>query len=248
MATYDALADHYDAVTGDCAAEAAFVDTLIKQADAGAVTLLELACGTGGIIAALAGKYHVSGLDVAERMLAVARRKLPAGTPLYLADMTDFALPATFDTVICVYQGINHLLGFPAWETFFDRVYEHLNEGGVFVFDISTVGHLRMLAGSQREVQEFGDNYLITKVRTGDGAVYEWNIDLYEREPSGSYRLLTQVIKTRSFPCEQIRAALARRFTDIRAVGDDGNAVTGGDGAERIWFVCTRPAPGSTSG
>lgn len=247
MAAYDVLADHYDAVTGDCAAEAAFVDTLIKQAGAGAGTLLELACGTGGIIAALAGDYQVSGLDVAERMLAVARRKLPPGTPLYLADMTDFALAAKFDAVICVYQGINHLLGFPAWEKFFDRACEHLNEGGVFVFDISTIGNLRMLAGSHQEVQEFGDNYLIIKVRTDDGVVYDWNIDVYEREPSGRYRLLTQVIRTMSFPCAQIRAALARRFTDVRAVDGAGNAVTG-DGADRIWFVCTRPVPGSSGG
>jgi SAM-dependent methyltransferase len=246
MATYDALAGHYDAVTGDCAPEAAFVDTLIKQVNPGAVTLLELACGTGGIIAALATKYQVSGLDIAGRMLAVARRKLPAGTPLYVADMTDFAVPATFDAIICVYQGVNHLLGFPAWERFFGRVYEHLSDGGVFVFDISTVGNLRMLAGSRQEVQEFGDNYLIIKVRTDDEIVYEWNIDVYERGPSGRYRLLTQVIRTMSFPCDRIRAALARRFSDISALDGDGNAVTG-DGVDRIWFVCTKSASGSGS-
>jgi SAM-dependent methyltransferase len=246
MASYDLLADHYDAVTGDCAPEAAFVDDLIKQVNAGAATMLELACGTGGIIAALAGRYQVSGLDVAGRMLAVARRKLPAGTPLYVADMTDFALPAKFDSIICVYEGVNHLLGFPAWEKFFDRAYEHLNEGGVFVFDISTVASLSRLAGRHQEVQEFGGNYLITKVRTADGVVYDWNVDVYERQQSGSYRMLTQVIKTRSFPCGRIRAALARRFTGIRAVDGDGSAVTGDDG-DRIWFVCTRPAPGFRS-
>jgi SAM-dependent methyltransferase len=246
MAAYDLLANHYDAVTGDCAAEAAFVDTLIKQVNADAVTLLELACGTGGIIGALAGKYQVSGLDISARMLEVARRKLPAVTPLYVADMTDFAVTAKFDAVICVYQGINHLLGFPAWEKFFGRAYEHLNDGGVFVFDINTVDNLRMLAGSYQEVQEFGDNYLIIKVRTKDEIVYDWNIEVYEREPSGRYRLLTQVIRTMSFKRDRIQAALARRFSDIRALDGDGNAVTG-DGADRIWFVCTKSASGSGS-
>jgi SAM-dependent methyltransferase len=243
VATYDLLAHHYDAVTGDCAPEAAFVDTLIKQVSPDAVTLLELACGTGGIIGALAGKYQVSGLDIAARMLAVARSKLPEGTPLYAADMTDFTVPAKFDAVICVYQGINHLLGFPAWERFFDRACEHLSDGGVFVFDINTVDSLRLLAASRKEVLEFGDNYLVTKVRTKDEIVYDWNIEVYEREPDGGYRLLTQVIRTMSFPYGRIRAALARRFAGVRAVDNDGSAVTG-DGAGRIWFVCTKAASG----
>ena len=49
-------------------------------------------------------------------MLAVAREKLPAGTQLYLADMTSFRLDASFDVVVCAYQGINHLLSLPAWQ------------------------------------------------------------------------------------------------------------------------------------
>ena len=127
-AIYDPLAPHYDAVTGDCATEAAFVRGLIGQRHRQAATLLDVACGTGGMAALLARAYQVSGLDISPGMLAVARDKLPAGTPLYLADMTRFELDARFDAVICAYQGINHLLSFSAWDSFFDRVYRHLND------------------------------------------------------------------------------------------------------------------------
>ena len=65
MASYDLFACHYDTVTGDSSAETAFIDDLIKQAKRKALTLLEVACGTGSIIAPLAGKYQVSGLDIA---------------------------------------------------------------------------------------------------------------------------------------------------------------------------------------
>ena len=120
MADYDLLARHYDAVTGDSSTETVFIDSLIRQCNGQAVTLLEVACGTGGIIAPLAGRYKVSGLDISPAMLAVARTKLPEGTPLYLADMSGFRLDVTFDAIICVYHGVNHLLGFAAWEGFFD--------------------------------------------------------------------------------------------------------------------------------
>src|SRR5580692_9567863 len=110
MAAYDLLAAHYGAVTGDSSTEATFIDEIIKHACRRAVTVLEVACGTADIIARLAAMYQVSGLDISPGMLAVAREKLPEGTPLYLADMSSFELGMTFDAIVCVYHGINHCL------------------------------------------------------------------------------------------------------------------------------------------
>ena len=241
-AIYDPLAVHYDAVTGDCATEASFIRGLIEQRRIRAATLLDVACGTGGIAAQLARAYQVSGLDISPGMLAVAGRKLPAGTPLYLADMARFRLDARFDAVVCAYQGVNHLLRFPDWESFFDRVREHLNGNGVFVFDIATVGHLQAESGEPWLTQQFGDNYLRIRVRAASGAVFEWQIEVFELQPDGRYRLLEQTVRTRSFPAARIRDALARRFSDIEVLNGDGIPVTpaGADGEERIWFACTR--------
>jgi SAM-dependent methyltransferase len=241
-ATYDPLAVHYDAVTGDCATEAAFIRSLIEQRRIEAATLLDVACGTGAIAALLARAYRVSGLDISAGMLAVAGRKLPAGTPLYLADMGRFRLDARFDAIVCAYQGVNHLLRFPDWESFFDRVREHLNGNGVFVFDIATVGHLQAESGEPWLTQQFGDNYLRIRLHAASGAVFEWQIEVFERQPDGRYRLLEQTVRTRSFPVARIQDALARRFSDIQVLNGDGIPATpaGADDEERIWFACTR--------
>jgi len=248
-ATYDSLAAHYDAVAGDGEAEAAFVHDLIRQRRpveprrGRAATLLDVACGTGAIAASLArqdqGGYRVSGLDISPGMLAVARAKLPAGTPLYQADMTSFRLDARFDAVVCAYQGVNHLLSFPAWESFFRCVYEHLNAGGVFVFDIATVGHLVRMAGLEKIVQQFGDNYLLIRVHTADGAVFQWRIEVYELQPDGRYRLLTEVVEMTSFPVGRVREALGHWFTGIEVTGDGGSADP--DAEDRIWLTCVKP-------
>jgi SAM-dependent methyltransferase len=249
-ATYDPLARHYDAVAGDGVAEAAFVHDLIRQrrliepGRGRAATLLDVACGTGAIAASLArryqGGYQVSGLDISSGMLAVARAKLPAGTPLYQADMTSFRLDARFDAVVCAYQGVNHLLSFPAWESFFGSVYEHLNAGGVFVFDIATVGHHVRMAGLEKIVQQFEDNYLLIRVHTVDGAVFEWRIEVYELQPDGRYRLLTQVVEMTSFPVSRVRKALGRWFTGIEVTGGDGSSADP-DAEDRIWLTCVKP-------
>jgi SAM-dependent methyltransferase len=231
-AVYDVLAPHYDAVTGDCATEAAFIRRIIERRHGGAATLLDVACGTGGIAALLAGAYQVSGLDISPGMLAVAREKLPGEIPLYQADMTRFKLHVTFDAVICGYQGVNHLLSFPDWERFFRCVYEHLNDGGVFVFDIITSGNLMAMANAPKIVQRFGDNYLLISVRTADGMVFEWRIEAFESQPDGRYRLLEQAVRTRSFPLGRIREALSRGFADVEVLD-------GGD-EDRVWFACSR--------
>ncbi len=240
VAVYDLLAQHYDAVTGDSSAETAFIDSIIKRAHSQAVTLLEVACGTGGIIAALAGRYRVSGLDISPGMLAVARKKLPGGTPLHLADMSCFKLNVKFDAIICVYHGINHLLGFSAWEHFFDCAYRHLNDGGVLVFDTYPPSSLEMMTGVPKIVERFGENYLHIRVRTSDEVVFDWNIEVLELQRDGRYTSLTEVIRTTSFPPEKIRESLSERFVDIATIESDGGSADD-DSENRTWFVCSKP-------
>jgi cyclopropane fatty-acyl-phospholipid synthase-like methyltransferase len=241
MSEYDLLAKHYDAVTGDSSSEAAFIDSVIKHANNRAVTLLEVACGTGSVMASLAGRYRVSGLDISPGVLTVAREKLSAGTALYLADMSSFRLGKKFDTIICVYHGINHLLSFAAWQSFFTCAYRHLNDGGVLVFDILTINNLQMMAAMPKIVQKFGDTYLLIEVQTSDQTIFEWNIELFELQPDGRYKLLTEVIRTVAYAPEEIREALSREFNNIQTIETDGSAVNE-DGENRIWFVCTKPA------
>jgi len=241
MAVYDLLAPHYDAVTGDSAPEASFLQHIIERRHGQAATLLDLACGTGGITALLAGAYQVSGLDISPGMLAMAREKLPGGTRLYLADMTSFRLNASFDVIVCAYQGINHLLSLAAWQSSFDCACEHLNRGGLFVFDIITVSHLRRMAAAPRIVQEFAGNYLLIRVRTADGTVFDWHIEVYELQPDGRYRLLTQTVRLRSFALADIREALHARFTGVEILAADGSCA-GRENEDRIWCACTKPA------
>jgi dTDP-3-amino-3,4,6-trideoxy-alpha-D-glucopyranose N,N-dimethyltransferase/N-dimethyltransferase len=201
------------------------------------MTLLEVACGTGEVIASLAGSYQVAGLDISPGMLAVARKKLPEGIPLYEADMSSFALNAKFDAVICVYHGINHLLRFSDWERFFGCAYRHLNDGGVLVFDVFTLDDLKIIASIPETVQQFGESLLRTRVRASAEAVFDWNIEL-ELRGNGRHELLTEVIRTASFPPEKIEEALSERFVDMQ-IFESNSAIN--ESGTRIWFTCTKP-------
>jgi len=240
VAAYDLLAPYYDAATGDAATEIAFIESLIKDAHPNPVALLEVACGTGGIINSLTGRYQVAGLDISPGMLAVARDKLPEGTPLQLADMSRFELDARFDAVFCVYYGVNHLLSFSAWKGFFDCAYRHLNEGGVLVFDTFTMDDLAVIAGIPETVQQFGENDLRIRVRATGEATFDWEIAAAVQR-NGKRVALTEVIRTAAFSVDQIRDALSERFAGIKIIETDGGISESGN---RIWFVCTKPHSG----
>jgi hypothetical protein len=111
----------------------------------------------------------------------------------------------------------------------------------MLVFDIATVRYLMTMASIPKVVEQFGDNYLQITVSTTDGARFRWHIEVFELQRDGRYRLLTQAVEMRSFPVDQVKEALRRRFTDIEVIGGDGrSADQESDG--RIWLACARPS------
>jgi len=77
-------------------------------------------------------------------------------------------------------------------------------------------------------------------VRASGEMLFDWEIEVYELQPDGRYRLLTEVVRTAWFPDDEIRKALGERFSDITVIDSDGS-VADDDDENRTWFVCTKP-------
>jgi SAM-dependent methyltransferase len=238
VTSYRAFARFYDAVQGDRADDAAYLRDLLARHRPPVESVLELACGTGSILAQLRADYEVTGLDASPEMLSVAAAKLP-GVRLVEADMTQFALGERFDAVACVYDSINHLLEFAQWEALFDRVVEHLSDRGVFVFDVNTERRLSELARLGPHAQWFGDgDLLLIEVRPdGEGRVL-WDIRVFEHESGGRYVLHEETIPEAAFAREQIEAALRERFRRVRTLDRQRSRPSAASG--RLWFVAAR--------
>ena len=236
MTSYEAFAPFYDAVQGDRAEHAAFLRGLLEKRHPRARTVLELACGTGSILAQLQPHYELTGLDLSPPMLAIAAAKVP-GVRLIHADMTRFALPERFDAVLCVYDSINHLLEFARWEEVFDRAREHLDEGGVFIFDINTEARLAALTLEPPWVHWFGDDHLLLMdVRNEGEGVVLWDIRVFEHLGESGYRLHAEGIREVSFPRARIEQSLRERFA--RVWTHDQRRTRPTSRSERLHFVC----------
>ena len=70
--------------------------------------------------------------------------------------------------------------------------------------------------------------------------LFDWHIEVYELQPDGRYRLLTQTVRMRSFPLADVREALRARFTSVETIRDGHPADEQYE--DRVWFACRKAA------
>lgn len=237
MEAYEQFGKFYDAVMGDRTPTARYIRTLLARHHPTAKTLLELACGTGALLTFLTADYEVSGLDVSSTMLALARKKLPH-VSFVRADMVTYELGKKFDVILCVFDALNHVLRFPAWQKIFRRVAYHLQPGGVFLFDINPEQQLQRLIRAPVWVREFDGHVLLMKVREDGKGIAKWNIKVFAPQRKGLYRLFEENIQETSFPLAKIHAALREQFGSIKMLDPTGRRAS--EKSERVYFVCKK--------
>lgn len=127
----------------DYAAEAKFVDGLLRRHAPGARSLLDLGCGTGAHAALLARDgYRVTGVDLSDGMLRRAAERA-SGLPAEVAERVSFRrddlrtlrLGATFDAVVSLFHVVSYQTGDDDLRAAFATARAHLRPGGVFLFD-----------------------------------------------------------------------------------------------------------------
>jgi SAM-dependent methyltransferase len=237
MVDYADFAQFYDRIMGDRSDEIARVQSYIDRHRPEARSLLELGCGTGALLAGFAPGLSVTGIDRSAEMLALAADRVPAAH-LVLADMTGFSLPSRFDVVICMFDTLNHLAAFDSWLALFDRVHDHLAAGGLFIFDVNTVGRLDRLNGAPPYLDEFDGNLVLMTVRSAGERLSLWETRIFEQLEEDHYRLHHERIFELGTPLLDIHVALADRFELLEQESLDGSPVS--DESDRVFFAFRR--------
>lgn len=152
------------------------------------------------------------------------------------ADMTTVSLGIRCDVVICVFDTLNHLPRFASWLELFERVHEHLADGGLFLFDVNTVGRLRRLWTAAAFAEDFGANTVIMDVRPGDrDNLSVWGVRIFESAGGDRFRLHRERILELGVPLNEIRAALAPNFELLEQTALGGGPVS--DESDRVYFA-----------
>jgi len=201
-------------------------------------TILELACGTCEVAKELVEKkYKVTGLDINEKMLEKAEKNLNKKN-LVLGDMTDFDLWKTFDTVLCNYNSICHLLKWEDWQKFFDMSYKHLEKDWLLVFDINTLYEFENITKDFAQFYNFEDATVCLEMFKKEW-IFEWLVKIFKHKKDNNYELIEEVVKENSFPINRIKKELKEKgFKVLEMIDYHYWEVTAQ--SERVYFICKK--------
>ena len=226
MSAYETLAESYDALTQDVPYEKllAFYFRLLKKYRCEAQTVLDLACGTGSLSVLLAqAGCDVIGADCSVQMLTEAVRKTEGmeNAPFFIRqEMQKLHLPAPVDAVICCLDSINYLTKPDHCRKTFRRVFDALNPGGLFVFDINTPEKLHALDG-QVFLDETDDTYCVWRAEFDRRKnICYYGFDLF-RKQGESWRRSGELHAEYAYSPQELTAYLQEAgFSDIQTFGD----------------------------
>ncbi|MEZ4689220.1 MAG: class I SAM-dependent methyltransferase [Ignavibacteria bacterium] len=236
---YDLIAKYYDTVIGAGFETGEYLYKILrkyfKKNDLDSV--LELGCGTGENLKAFRKKFDVTGIDISSEMIRIAKKKIP-DAELKVKDIREYKFDRKFDLILCLYDTINHITLFSDWKKIFKNTSEHLNPNGLFVFDINTLFKLDYFTTISPIVHEFGKNYLIINISKTGSYTYNWNLKIFEKIKSDSYKLIEADIKESSFALIRIKNELEKYFNVLKIEDDTGRSVKENSG--RVFFICRK--------
>jgi cyclopropane fatty-acyl-phospholipid synthase-like methyltransferase len=114
-----------------------FLDELAGRLALGA-RVLDLGCGNGRKIGRLAERFDVTGVDISEEQLRLARAEIPAASFAH-ADLAALDFPAESYDAVTAFYSISHV---PREEhaALFGKVARWLSPGGLFLASLSANG------------------------------------------------------------------------------------------------------------
>ncbi len=207
--------------------------------------ILELGCGTGRVLAALAADgVECVGVDVSPAMLARARERLE-GVPsveLVEADLRSLDLGRRFSAVFVPLGGLQHMETLNDLVAALEAVDRHLTDEGMCVIDVEAPNADDFTPGPQPLIEHWTREWrggqvtkLVSVLAHPAYGVREvtWHFDVQPAE--GALRRVTEQFTLRTItPAELELAARAANLEVTGFFGDYDLATPFDDGAERL--------------
>ncbi len=218
-----------------------YIENIFSMYDVSSDLVCDLACGTGNLTVPLSKRgYNMTGIDISEDMLNIARKKSAGLDILYInQNITSLDLYGTMGAFTCGIDGINYIIAPKALLYMFKRIKNcFLDPNGILVFDISTEYKLKTVIGcntfihSEREIfYSWQNRYIETK------KLSDMYLNFFVRSKNG-YRRFEERHLQKAYSCDELTAILkCAGFCDIKTFDYLSFDAPKPD-SERIVFVC----------
>lgn len=247
--SYSCFAKFYDLLTDDAEYYAAAdrYAELAERCGKGRGRAVDLGCGTGSLTLELAKRgYDVIGADISPDMLSYAYNKvLDLGEerrPQFVCqDMTQLELGESADVIFSYLDCLNHLPSALAVKQTLGRCAEHLEKGGLLIFDVNTVyKHREVLSDNVFAFERDGlfctwQNFYNEE----DGSV-DILLDFFEETEGGRYERYSEEFTEIAYPLEDIARWLGEAGFEVLGVYDGMTDIPAEENSERAVFCARR--------
>lgn len=245
---YTHLAVVYDEVMRDIDYEdwADFIDAVILNQNEDAVSILELACGTGSFALSLdeLDCYDITASDYSEQMLEVARQKAAYKDSRVIwkkIDFFDINIEEKFDVVLMLFDSINYIKDTESIKAMLGQVKNVLNEDGFFIFDFTTPQHSTKYAEMMNDQGVTHDNFRfirISRYLDAEGMHYnEFTIEKLSEDKQTVLERKNEVHVQKAYKLEDIKQVVTDAGFRILASYDGVDLKEATNNSDRITMV-----------
>ncbi len=209
--------------------------------------LLDLGCGTGSVTEGLAKSgFDMIGIDNSEEMLDIAMEKREESglDILYLLqDMREFELYGTVKGVVSICDSMNYILEDEDLLEVFRLVHNYLDNEGIFIFDLNTMyKYEEILADNTFAEDREESSFIWENYYDEEEEINQYDLSLFVREEDGRYRKYEETHLQRAYEKERVEELIRESGLELLHVYDAFTRDLPAEDAERIYFVCRRPA------
>jgi SAM-dependent methyltransferase len=246
--SYERFAYIYDYLMQDVPYDQ-WLNYVIKQKQIHSIEgkgLLDIGCGTGELtIRLLKEGFNVTGVDLSEDMLLMARQKAESAQltlPLYCQDMSELTDLGTFDMITIFCDSINYVTDEKQIQQTFDGVYRHLDSSGIFMFDFHSIYKISQIFMNETFTLNSDHVSYIWDCFPGEESnSVEHDLTFFLQDvKSGLYERFDEFHKQRTYPILQIENWLKNSGFQIVDLSADFLDAPPNDQSERIFITCKK--------
>lgn len=205
--------------------------------------ILDLGCGTGRLACMLAKKgYQMSGVDLSEEMLSMAAQRMVLEKlqpfPLLQQDMRNLEMNEQFSVIYSFCDSLNYLTEELDLAQTFIQVSKHLDDAGLFIFDMHSPYKITHVYSQGPIVDEDEDlSYIWIPEVIQESLSVDHHIHFFVREKGDLYRRFSEIHQQKTYTVSQIKEWLEKANLELLSLTADFTTASPTEESERLFFV-----------
>ena len=174
--------------------------------------ILDAGCGTGTLLSLLSSSLdnELIGIDNCEEMLSIAEKKNTRAI-LLAQDITGYKLSSTVGCVVSTLDVINHLKSLSLVLKFFTCTANHLEENGIFIFDMNLPYKHEKILSDDSYIYEVDGSVLLWRNKPYKKKVLI-GLDVFLRSDGGMYKRYRTEFYEYTYALDEIEKLLNKYF------------------------------------